>query len=710
MTHAIIAADLLAYLRGNRWLVQNGYLPKVHAILCDPPYGLEFMGKEWDKPKPSGSRIRDPQGGRGVDGWGRAKLARPDAYVAGEDFQHWVTEWAELLIDYVYPGGLLMAFGGTRTYHRLAAGLEDAGWEISDCIMWVTGQGFPKSKRLDESSSPHLSADDLCQCADSRNNSARSVPMQQFLDRIGTVCQTSDAMANEARSAPNDSQTPVGSQGNCPDNPCSYGELLHRRAMAVLALIQRLEDVQEHNRSSVLDDDRVSEPLRSLFQVLRSDLPAMRDYLHPSSFARASQLLQECEDDRYLGECLNNCANTLAGSLNVTACVAVDRSMLHTLHIDSWLVCLPRSILRVMASTEYATIIPEISFCIKCGKPFSRFSGFGSALKPSHEPCVVARAPRGKRTYAALAREFGTGALAIDAARIESTGKDTTSRPNVAGKRYEPKHNDAIFGTGLGYGVPMLNAAGRWPANFALVCTCESDDHAADCPVAVLGAQSGVLTSGDGNFIKDSAKGYRPSVFGEQSQPAGTEMTSYGDTGTAARFFYTAKAAAWEREVGLAGFARGIMQIKNPRDNANPNNAFGDGARARVERGDTLTIPRANVHPTVKPIRMAEYLATLLLPPELDGPRRLLVPFAGSGSEMIGALLAGWDDVTGIEREAEYVAIARARVGWWAQFGTYDAARAAYEKERKARPVVIPAPVVAEDKPAQMALFEEEAS
>jgi site-specific DNA-methyltransferase (adenine-specific) len=79
-----------------------------------------------------------------------------------------------------------------------------------------------------------------------------------------------------------------------------------------------------------------------------------------------------------------------------------------------------------------------------------------------------------------------------------------------------------------------------------------------------------------------------------------------------------------------------------------------DGSRA----GD----PVRNVHPTVKPIDLCRYLATLLLPPKRDTPRRLLVPFSGSGSEMIGALLAGWDEVVGIEREAEYAEIARGRL------------------------------------------------
>lgn len=69
----------------------------------------------------------------------------------------------------------------------------------------------------------------------------------------------------------------------------------------------------------------------------------------------------------------------------------------------------------------------------------------------------------------------------------------------------------------------------------------------------------------------------------------------------------------------------------------------------------------------VKPISLTKWLATLLLPPQLNRPRRILVPFSGSGSEMIGAMRAGWDEVVGIEREAEYVEIARARLSRWQQ-------------------------------------------
>jgi DNA modification methylase len=80
----------------------------VDAVVCDPPYGLGFMGKDWDHGIP------------GVAFWTAAlRVAKPGAH--------------------------LLAFGGTRTFHRLACAIEDAGWEIRDCLMWVYGSGFPKS-------------------------------------------------------------------------------------------------------------------------------------------------------------------------------------------------------------------------------------------------------------------------------------------------------------------------------------------------------------------------------------------------------------------------------------------------------------------------------------------------------------------------------------------------------------------------------------
>jgi site-specific DNA-methyltransferase (adenine-specific) len=80
----------------------------VDAVVTDPPYGLEFMGKEWDHGIP------------GVPFW-------------------------EAALRVAKPGTHLLAFGGTRIHHRLMCAIEDAGWEIRDCLMWVYGSGFPKS-------------------------------------------------------------------------------------------------------------------------------------------------------------------------------------------------------------------------------------------------------------------------------------------------------------------------------------------------------------------------------------------------------------------------------------------------------------------------------------------------------------------------------------------------------------------------------------
>ena len=87
----------------------------VDAIITDPPYGLEFMGKDWDG-------FGTPLG-----------------------FQTWTEAWAREAFRVLKPGGHLLAFAGTRTYHRMASGVEDAGFEIRDCIAWMYGSGFPKS-------------------------------------------------------------------------------------------------------------------------------------------------------------------------------------------------------------------------------------------------------------------------------------------------------------------------------------------------------------------------------------------------------------------------------------------------------------------------------------------------------------------------------------------------------------------------------------
>ena len=130
----------------------------VDSVVTDPPYGLEFMGKEWDAPwKASGvgrgvrvaterADEMTPTGGGHTTSAGPYLAARVDSVrVAGLPFQQWCELWARECLRVLKPGGHLLAFGGTRTWHRLAVAIEDAGFELRDSIAWLYGSGFPKS-------------------------------------------------------------------------------------------------------------------------------------------------------------------------------------------------------------------------------------------------------------------------------------------------------------------------------------------------------------------------------------------------------------------------------------------------------------------------------------------------------------------------------------------------------------------------------------
>lgn len=272
------------------------------------------------------------------------------------------------------------------------------------------------------------------------------------------------------------------------------------------------------------------------------------------------------------------------------------------------------------------------------------------ALKPSIEPVIVFQVPYTGRPVDDITAT-GAGALNIDGGRVPTDG-----RPHIESRSDASKNT---YGDGLnGSRAVGKTTEGRWPANFIIL-----DDGAA----AALDAQSGergnnYRPNGDEHQVGDQSP-----VVGYASPERGNN--GYPGTGGASRFFYrvrrqlddadpifyTAKASRAEREAGLNGRRRTTVDDGRNKSIDNP-----------YQRGETK---RVNTHPTVKPLDLTRYLATLLLPPDAYAPRRLLVPFAGSGSECIGAWQAGWEHVTGIEMVDEYVAIARARIAEWQRRG-----------------------------------------
>lgn len=118
-----------------------------HAVVTDPPYGLEFMGKEWDAPwKNNGAVIKDPaterggfQDGNGGNPYSRSRIEYGRGDRSSQLFQSWFLQRAEELLRVAKPGAHLLSFGGTRMWHRMACAIEDAGFDIRDTIMWVYG-------------------------------------------------------------------------------------------------------------------------------------------------------------------------------------------------------------------------------------------------------------------------------------------------------------------------------------------------------------------------------------------------------------------------------------------------------------------------------------------------------------------------------------------------------------------------------------------
>lgn len=134
----------------------------IDTICTDPPYGIGFMGKEFDTFKPKEVKKRkklkyktDYKNGIPIkrkkpelvtyDSGAREAGSYDLSLKGNHAFQEWCYKWSKEAFRIAKPGCIMLCFGGTRTFHRLTCAIEDAGWEIRDCLMWIYGSGFPKS-------------------------------------------------------------------------------------------------------------------------------------------------------------------------------------------------------------------------------------------------------------------------------------------------------------------------------------------------------------------------------------------------------------------------------------------------------------------------------------------------------------------------------------------------------------------------------------
>jgi site-specific DNA-methyltransferase (adenine-specific) len=410
----------------------------IDAIITDPPYELGFMGKSWDS--------------TGI------------AYN--------VQLWRECL-RVLKPGGHLLAFSGSRTYHRMAVAIEDAGFEIRDQIMWVYGSGFPKS-----------------------------------LD----VSKAIDKQAGAQRE---------------PGQPGRYSS---RRP--------------------------------------RTDVEAQNAY-------------QDGVGD-----------------------------------YGSSLITVP--------ATDAA----------------KQWEGWGTALKPAHEPIVLARKPL-NGTVANNVIQHGTGALNIDGCRVGDEVLGGGTMPDFRDVGAMSKEATGIDKLSFGQNPRPATRkeqpiyAGRWPANLI---------HDGSDEVLELFPDTGKSTGGRIGKKNMSTVTNVPAGQYEAGDPG------YGDSGSAARFFYCAKASKRDRNEGLE-------HMPNVSAAEMVDRVEGSAGMNSLRAGAGRTSGAINSHPTVKPTELMRYLCRLITP----SGGIILDPFTGSGSTGKAAILEGFNFI-GIELDHDYIKIAEARI------------------------------------------------
>ncbi len=262
-----------------------------------------------------------------------------------------------------------------------------------------------------------------------------------------------------------------------------------------------------------------------------------------------------------------------------------------------------------------------------------QWNGWGTALKPAVEPAVLARKPL-VGTVAANVLAYGTGAINVDGCRVESDG----GRPlrvgdykQTADNVYEGRQDGSLAGGSKAAGTTNQ---GRWPANLI-------HDGSPEV-VGLFPAKAGASARASGPTLTDGNTSPSRGRFNGLDRPA----TFHDDEGSAARFFYCAKAAPNERpDVMVCGCMAGVLPMRR------------DGPEAEQPCPTCGKPAKRLAHPTVKPVALMEYLIKLVTPP--GGV--VLDPFTGSGSTLVAAQNLGVRAV-GMEMDAEYIVIARSRL------------------------------------------------
>lgn len=517
--------DNLAILRS---LTPNSF----DAMVTDPPCGIAFMGKDWDKDK----------GGR--DEWIR-----------------WMAETMAEALRVLKPGAHALVWAIPRTQHWTMMALENAGFIVRDVIYHMHGMGFPKNRNLKKDMDKEGM---LCQCHGHEEEKIANLPdmsegiqaQEQYSFKQSEVLQR-NMLRDMAQQQPKNSEA---SEEDSIFGTCSLDRREH----------SELQGKNVRRQKPSMD----GRPLRRARKGIRDDSEtgapeSESQWLRPGTYFGDGE---EIETPPSSGRSGTSQKSQSIGQPNKQSSALCD------------------------AQRTLGKAPQERLHCSKCSLiKEEKVEGFGTALKPSCEPWILVQKPLSENTIAANVLKHGTGGLNIDESRIALEAGENLSRPVLQTQSWK---NTSKAGVGS---VTDDWKKGRFPAN------CILDEDAAK----VLDEQTGDLGKSSGGSAS-TPKGF--GEFGGGTRTVEKRDPGFGDSGGASRFFYTAKASKSEK---------------------------GEG----------------NGHPTVKPIKLMEYLIKLITPPG----GTVLDPFMGSGTTGVAAIRNGFK-FFGIDQDKQYSEIAIGRL------------------------------------------------
>lgn len=557
----------------------------VEAVVTDPPYELGFMGKAWDS--------------SGI------------AYNADV--------WRECL-RILKPGGYLLAFGGSRTYHRLAVAIEDAGFEIRDQIQWIYGSGFPKSldvsKAIDkmkgaerEIISSGAAVKRMIPGADQdktgewiKDNGRKFVPTitapasdeAKQWKGFGTALKPAfEPLVVARKPAINTGEFDIMVR-EVITNLCQSKPLVE---IAVKGFqLSRPEQNAELNIAQWIAEKSINTPgvLSDLMDILQSEWATNTNL--------SIALL-------WLNTLAVICSRMNTYTTETKSSLIIELKILNSLPLPLILEHIIKGATLpdgddtnvYTAANIFNAVFSKLNyihehFVVETAISKGRRDCPDADEKVLNEPIVMARKPLSEKTVAENVLKWGTGAINIDGCRIGVDPNDT----NIRDYSKHERTTGSIWENAKG-ADKNLGDKGRFPAN---IIRDGSDE------VEAAFAEFGEKKSGNGG---DSIKaGGQGNAFGHFN--GGIPVETIGDSGSVSRFFYAAKASGDDR-------------------------------------------PDWNNHPTVKPVALMRYLCRLVTPPS----GIVLDPFTGSGSTGVGAAIEGFGFI-GIEKEGDSLEIAEARI------------------------------------------------